>query len=72
MKNPGSMLRTQKGPCVCAPDLDSIDARLEVGRHLHELELRRPLETLIDLAQREQARQTRAWFRAVFLRSPPT
>jgi hypothetical protein len=54
------------------PDLDSVDARLEVGRHLHELELRRPLETLIDLAQREQARQTRAWFRAVLLRSPPT
>jgi hypothetical protein len=54
------------------PDVNPGDARLEVGRHLHELELRRPLETLTDSAQREQARQTRAWFRTVFLRPPPT
>lgn len=54
------------------PDLDSADARLEVARHLHEIELRRPLETLTDPARREQARQTRDWFRAVLLRSSPT
>jgi hypothetical protein len=50
------------------PDLNPADARAEVARHLHELELRRPLDTLTDLDQREQARQTRAWFRAVFSR----
>lgn len=54
------------------PDLDFAAARLEVARHLHELELRRPLETLTDPARREQARQTRDWFRTVFLRSSPT
>jgi hypothetical protein len=49
------------------PDLNSDDAQAEVGRHLHEIELRRPLDTLTDPAQREQARQTRDWFRTVFL-----
>lgn len=49
------------------PDLSSDDAHAEVGRRLHEIELRRPLDTLTDPVQREQARQTRAWFRAVFL-----
>lgn len=43
------------------------DAEAEASRHLHEIELRRPLDTLTDPAQREQARQTRDWFRAVFL-----
>jgi hypothetical protein len=54
------------------PDLDSVDARAEVGRHLHEIELRRPLDTLTDPAQREQARQTRAWFRSAFLQRSKT
>ncbi len=49
------------------PDLNPVDARAEVGRHLHEIELRRPLDTLTDPAQREQAWQTRTWFRSVFL-----
>ena len=51
------------------PDLDAADARAEAGRHLHELELRRPLDSLTEPAHREQAKQTRAWFRTVFLRS---
>jgi hypothetical protein len=50
------------------PDLNSADARAEVGRHLHEFELRRPLDTLTEPAHREQAKQTRAWYRSVFLR----
>jgi hypothetical protein len=40
------------------PDLNPADARAEVGRHLHELELRRPLDTMTDPAQREQAQET--------------
>jgi len=54
------------------PDLNPDEARVEVARHLHEIELRRPLDTLTEPAQREQARQTRAWFRAVFLQPPQT
>jgi predicted nucleotidyltransferase component of viral defense system len=49
------------------PDLNSDDAQAEAGRHLHEIELRRPLDTLTNPLQREQARQTRDWFRTVFL-----
>jgi hypothetical protein len=51
------------------PDLNPADAQAEVARHLHEIELRRPLDSLTDPAQREQARQTRSWFKAEFLRS---
>lgn len=52
------------------PDLKLDDARAEVARHLHELELRRPLDTITDAIERERARQTRDWFRTVFLKSP--
>ena len=54
------------------PDLNPQDARAEVARHLHEPELRRPLDTLPDPAQRERARQTRVWFRTVFLPPRPS
>ncbi len=49
------------------PDLKLAEARAEVARHLHELELRRPLETRVDPAERERAGETRRWFREVLL-----
>lgn len=49
------------------PDLKLDEARVEVARRLHELELRRPIETIGDLGERERASATRAWFRKTFL-----
>lgn len=49
------------------PDLRLEQARAEAARHLQELELRRPLETIPDPNQRERARETRLWFRDAFL-----
>jgi hypothetical protein len=53
------------------PDLVFDDARAELARRLHELELRRPLETIADSAERERADAARRWFREVFLASQP-
>jgi len=47
---------------------DSADAaREKVLHHLTALELRRPLEHIPDLQERERARETREWFRRDFL-----
>jgi hypothetical protein len=51
------------------PDLDVAAAQVEVARHLQELELRRPLASIADGAERARARATRAWFRDEFLKS---
>ena len=52
------------------PDIALEDAQAEVVRHLHEIELRRPLATMNDPAERERARVTRAWVRKDFLGLP--
>ena len=52
------------------PDLSVEQARLETIRRLCELELRRPLESIGDPAERERASETRAWYREVFLHPP--
>lgn len=52
-KNPGS-------PCDAAKD--------KVRLHLAALEARRPLDSITDAAERNQARATRDWFRTEFLR----
>lgn len=53
------------------PDLQVSEAWAEAARHLQELEIRRPLETISDTDERDRARDTRLWFREVFFESPP-
>ena len=54
------------------PDLDPRDARMEVARHLQELEKRRPLASITDAEQRQRAAAVRAWFQKEFLRHEAT
>jgi hypothetical protein len=49
------------------PDLRLADARAEVARHLQELALRRPLESIADPVDRERAGEVRRWYGQVFL-----
>lgn len=44
-----------------------IRARLAIETHLERIALHRPLEQIVDLRQREQARQLRDWFVSEFL-----
>jgi hypothetical protein len=53
------------------PDLQLNEARAEAARHLQELEIRRPLETISDPGESERASATRLWFREVFLKALP-
>lgn len=47
---------------------DSADvAKEKVLHHLSSLEMRRPLEGIADLQERERTRETRGWFRLQFL-----
>jgi hypothetical protein len=52
------------------PDLAPAEAKAEVARHLLALELRRPLAAIQDPAERQQAAETRAWFKKHFLLLP--
>ena len=65
------------GPAECwelwqrkNPDLTVDAARAEVARHVHELELRRPLNAITDPAERVRAAATRLWFKEHFLSLP--
>jgi predicted nucleotidyltransferase component of viral defense system len=51
------------------PGLAIHAGKMEVARRLEELELRRPLRSLADAAERERAAQARAWYRNTFLQS---
>jgi len=48
-------------------DVDVARARLAIETHLERIALHRPLEQIVDLGQREQARQLRDWFISEFL-----
>jgi hypothetical protein len=48
-------------------DADFSRARLAIETHLERIALHRPLETITDLGQREQARRLRDWFLSDFL-----
>lgn len=48
-------------------DADFSRARLAIETHLERIALHRPLENIVDLQQREQARHLRDWFLRDFL-----
>jgi len=50
-------------------DTDALRARLAIETHLERIALHRPLESIADADQREQARQVRNWFASVFLKA---
>ena len=50
-------------------DADVSRARLAIEAHLERIALQRPLEQIVDLGQREQARELRDWFLNEFLQA---
>jgi hypothetical protein len=52
---------------LAGSDVDVSRARLAIETHLERIALHRPLEQIVDLGQREQARQLRDWFISEFL-----
>ena len=52
---------------LAGSDADASRARLAIETHLERIALHRPLEQIVDLGQREQARQLRDWFLSKFL-----
>lgn len=52
---------------LAGSDVDVSRARLAIETHLERIALHRPLEQIVDLGQREQARQLRDWFVSEFL-----
>ncbi|HEU0296189.1 MAG TPA: nucleotidyl transferase AbiEii/AbiGii toxin family protein [Anaerolineales bacterium] len=52
---------------LAGSDVDAARARLAIETHLERIALHRPLEQIVDLGQREQARQLRDWFISEFL-----
>jgi hypothetical protein len=52
---------------LAGSDVDVARARLAIETHLERIALHRPLEQIVDLGQREQARQLRDWFLSEFL-----
>ena len=50
-------------------DTDALRARLAIETHLERITLHRPLEQIVDLGQREQARHLRDWFLNEFLQA---
>jgi hypothetical protein len=52
---------------LAGSDVDAARARLAIETHLERIALHRPLEQIVDLGQREQARQLRDWFSSEFL-----
>lgn len=50
------------------PDLLLEHGQAEVARHLHELELRRPLKSIADTKEQKRAQEIRTWFREIFLK----
>jgi predicted nucleotidyltransferase component of viral defense system len=52
---------------LAGSDVDVSRARLAIETHLERIALHRPLEQIVDLRQREQARQLRDWFVSEFL-----
>lgn len=49
-------------------DADTARARLAIETHLERIALHRPLESIADTNEREQARKVREWFTDVFLK----
>jgi len=57
----------RKRQALSGSDVDVARARLAIETHLERIALHRPLEQIVDLGQREQARQLRDWFISEFL-----
>ena len=54
---------------MAGSDVDALRARLAIETHLERIALQRPLEQIVDLGQREQARELRDWFLNKFLQA---
>ena len=54
---------------MAGSDTDALRARLAIETHLERIALQRPLEQIVDLEQREQARELRDWFLNEFLQA---
>ena len=54
---------------MAGSDTDALRARLAIETHLERIALQRPLEQIVDLGQREQARELRDWFLNKFLQA---
>jgi hypothetical protein len=54
---------------MAGSDADASRARLAIETHLERIALQRPLEQIVDLESREQARHLRDWFLCEFLQA---